>query len=162
MGQPTVPAIEFEPAEQADGELLADVRVEAMRESLERIGRFDPIRARERFLSNFTPALTRHVIIDGASRVRVGFVVIRPHDDHLLLEHLYFRRPFQGRGFGTAVLNRVFADADRQSMDVRVGALKDSDANRFYVRQGFVLVEQSEWDLHYVRRHRGGSRRQIG
>lgn len=30
-----------------------------MRESLERIGRFDPPRARERFLSGFVPELTR-------------------------------------------------------------------------------------------------------
>jgi GNAT superfamily N-acetyltransferase len=161
MGQPTVPAIQFEPAEEADGELLADVRVEAMRESLERVGRFDPIRARERFLSNFTPALTRHIVADGAGRARAGFVVIRPHGDHLLLEHLYFRQRYQGQGFGTAVLKQVFVDADRQSMDVRVGALRDSDANRFYARHGFVLVEQSEWDLYYVRRHRDGSEGRI-
>jgi len=161
MGQPTVPAIQFEPAEEADGELLADVRVEAMRESLEHVGRFDPIRARERFLSNFTPALTRHIVADGAGRARAGFVVIRPHGDHLLLEHLYFRQRYQGQGFGTAVLKQVFVDADRQSMDVRVGALRDSDANRFYARHGFVLVEQSEWDLYYVRRHRDGSESRI-
>jgi len=43
-----------------------------------------------------------------------------------------------------------------------MGALKDSDANRFYARRGFVLVEQSEWDLYYVRRHRGGPQRHIG
>ncbi len=128
-----------------------------MRESLERIGRFDPTRARERFLSKFTPALTRHIVGDTTGRARLGFVVIRPQGDHLLLEHLYLRQRYQGRGFGTAVLNRVFVDADRQSMDVRVGALKDSDANRFYARHGFVLVEQSEWDLYYVRKHRGGS-----
>lgn len=123
-----------------------------MRESLERIGRFDPVRARERFLSTFTPALTRHVVAIGAGRARAGFVVVRPQDGHLLLEHLYFRQRFQSQGYGTAVLNQVFVDADRQSMDVRVGALKDSDANRFYARHGFVLVEQSEWDLYYVRR----------
>ena len=152
-----MPAIAFEPAEEADGEPLADVRVEAMRESLERAGRFDLTRARERFLSNFAPALTRHIVVDGAARARVGFVVVRPHGDHLLLEHLYFRQRYQGQGFGTAVLKQVFADADRQSMDVRVGALRASDANRFYERHGFILVEQSEWDLYYVRRHRDGS-----
>jgi GNAT superfamily N-acetyltransferase len=77
------------------------------------------------------------------------------------LEHLYFRQRYQGQGFGTAVLKQVFVDADRQSMDVRVGALRDSDANRFYARHGFVLVEQSEWDLYYVRRHRDGSEGRI-
>ena len=36
-----------------------------MRESLEALGRFDPIRARERFLSGFDPALTKKAMIDG-------------------------------------------------------------------------------------------------
>lgn len=152
-----MPVIALEPAEEEDGESLADIRVEAMRESLERVGRFDPIRARERFLSNFAPEFTRHVVAVDADRARVGFVVVRPNGDHLLLEHLYFRQRFQGQGFGTGVLKQVFADADRQSMDVRVGALRASDANRFYERHGFVLLEQSNWDLYYVRRHRAGS-----
>jgi hypothetical protein len=34
---------------------------------------------------------------------------------------------------------------------VRVGALRGSDSNRFYVEHGFVLIEQSELDNTYVR-----------
>jgi hypothetical protein len=41
-----MPNIDFEPAIESDGETLADLRVVAMRESLERVGRFDSIRAR--------------------------------------------------------------------------------------------------------------------
>ena len=43
----------FVAASLADGEALASLRVAAMRESLERIGRFDPQRARQRFLATF-------------------------------------------------------------------------------------------------------------
>ena len=119
-----------------------------MRESLERIGRFDPQRARDRFLSGFDPARTRHVLLDGQ---RVGFVVVRAQDDGLLLDHLYVAPHAQGRGVGAAVMAQVLADADARGLPVRVGALRGSDANRFYVRHGFALVEQGEWDNVYRR-----------
>ena len=142
--------VDFEDVIDSDADALADLRVAAMRDSLERVGRFDPIRARDRILSSFNPAFTRHIVVDGA---RVGFVVVRPVPDELLLDHLYIDPRYQGRGVGAAVLSRVFSEADLQCLDVRVGALKDSDANRFYARHGFEFVEQSDWDVYYVRRH---------
>lgn len=119
-----------------------------MRESLERIGRFDPQRARERFLASFDPALTRHVLADGE---RVGFVVVRPQDDGLLLDHLYIAPGAQGRGIGAAVMADVLAHADARRLPVRLGALRESAANGFYLRNGFELVEQGEWDNFYWR-----------
>jgi hypothetical protein len=38
-------------------------------------------------------------------------------------------------------------------MSLRVGVLRESDANRFYQRHGFELVDAGEWDNYYVRRH---------
>ena len=129
------------------------IRIAAMRESLERLGRFDPQRARERFLSAFEPALTRHVLVDGA---RVGFVVVRAQDDGLLLDHLYLLPQAQGGGVGAAVLADVFARADASRLPVRVGALRGSDANRFYRRHGFEPCDEGEWDIHYLRPARPG------
>ena len=40
---------------------------------------------------------------------------------------------------------------DAQHMPVSVTALKHSDANRLYLRQGFVLQAEGEWDLYYLR-----------
>ena len=37
-------------------------------------------------------------------------------------------------------------------------ALKHSDANRFYLRHGFVLKAEGEWDLYYLRPARGGTK----
>jgi GNAT superfamily N-acetyltransferase len=124
------------------------LRIEALRESLERIGRFDPARARERVRSGFSPAHTQHVVAGGA---RVGFVVTRAQGGYLLLDHLYIRPGQQGRGIGAAVLPAVFAQADSLGLPVKVGALRGSDANRFYVRYGFEPLEQGEFDNHYLR-----------
>jgi GNAT superfamily N-acetyltransferase len=141
--------VTLQKVETQDAEQLADLRVIAMRESLEQIGRFDATRARERFLSRFAAENTRHIL---HGKVKVGFVVVRPVDDELLLDHLYVLPEAQCRGIGAAVLAIVFDEADRQSMNVRVGALKDSASNRFYVRHGFCLVKRTEWDDYYLRR----------
>ena len=149
--------VEFRPAAPADAEALVDLRILAMRESLERIGRFDPLRARERFLSGFSPQHTRHILVAGE---RAGFVVVKPDREALLLDHLYIEPRFQNRGIGAAVLKTVFAEADAGEMPLKVGALRGSDSNRFYVRHGFALVQEDEWDNYYVRparRDRGGS-----
>jgi RimJ/RimL family protein N-acetyltransferase len=140
--------IAFEAARADDAQALAGLRLDAMRESLERIGRFDPVRARERFLSGFAPEFTQHIVAAGQ---RVGFVVVKPVDGGLLLDHLYIEPQFQRRGIGAAVLSRVFARADLQAKPLRVGALRGSASNRFYQRHGFEWVEAAEWDNYYVR-----------
>jgi len=140
--------LSFSPVSDDDFEDLLAIRIAAMKESLSRIGRFDPSRARERFKSGFSPENTRHVVVSGSC---AGFVTVKPFDDGLLLDHLYVLPSFQGHGIGALVLASIFkvADADRQQ--IRVGALKESDSNRFYERHGFKLVSEGEWDNYYVR-----------
>lgn len=121
----------------------------AMRESLEAIGRFDPQRARERFLASFTPADTQIIV---ANEARIGFIVIRQRPDHLLLDHFYLHPDYQGNGIGAQMLQALFARADAAGLPVRVGALKRSRSNDFYRRHGFTLVEAAEWDNYYVRK----------
>lgn len=139
--------IRFEPAAEGDAEALADLRVEAMRESLENVGRFDPVRARTRFLANYAAAHTRHIVWRGR---RVGVVVLRPERGSLVLDHLYLHPSVQGQGIGSAVLARVQAEAAAASRPLHVGALRDSRSNAFYLRHGFQPVAQGDWDNYYV------------
>ena len=141
--------MDFLPVDEADTEELVALRVAAMRDSLERIGRFDPQRARERFLASYMPQHTRHIMFE---HKRVGFVAVKPLGDELLLDHLYIDPKYQSLGIGTAVLQRVIAEADILACGIRVGALKGSGSNRFYIRNGFTLVEEAEWDNYYLRR----------
>jgi len=144
------------PACDDDFDALLSLRLAAMRESLQRLGRFDPQRARERLSRAFEPAHTRHILMGGE---RVGFLVLLPvpalNPDHLVLDHLYVAPQAQRLGVGSWVMAQVLEEADRLRLPVRVTALKLSDANGFYLRHGFVLQHESEWDLHYLRPARG-------
>ena len=140
--------IKLVPVEPSDAESLVQIRILAMKESLERIGRFDPQRARSRFLATFSPIHTRYIYADES---RAGFVTVKPDNAGLLLDHLYITPERQKIGIGALVLKVVFAEADKRGVPIRVGALKGSDSNRFYLRHGFTRVEEGEWDIYYVR-----------
>jgi GNAT superfamily N-acetyltransferase len=140
--------LSFVTATAADLKALVAIRVEAMRESLELIGRFDPERARERFSRGFVPECTQFVLVNGT---RAGFVVVKPQDGELLLDHLYLKPSFQGQGLGTEILAKIFARADVTGAPIRLGALRQSASNRFYLRHGFTKVTEGEWDIYYVR-----------
>ena len=129
-----------------DVDALVALRIEAMRESLERIGRFDPVRVRERFLRGFEPSATRHIVLNDE---RVGFVVVKDQSEHLLLNHLYIHPDFQSRGVGAFVLREVCREAAQCRLPIRVGALRESASNRFYLRHGFVPVAEEEFDIYY-------------
>ncbi len=139
-------------ATEDDFEALLALRILAMRPSLERLGRFDPQRARERLRAGFDPAVTRIIVVDGC---QVGFVAVKPLPDApaagLLLDHLYLHPDWQGRQLGAWVMRQVIAEAERAGLPLHVGALRGSDANRFYQRQGFVQSSKSEWDIYYIR-----------
>lgn len=141
-------ALRFTPASEADFEALLALRIDAMRESLERLGRFDPARARARLRSTFQPACTWTIEHHGT---RVGFYAVRPDGDGLRLDHLYLHPTAQRQGLGGQVLRRILQDADRRGLPVTVGALRGSDSNRFYRRHGFVQTGESEWDIEYRR-----------
>jgi hypothetical protein len=81
-----MPQVFLSQVSRSDGELLADLRVRAMKDSLEAVGRFDPIRAKNRFLDNFDPLFTHEILLNNE---RVGFVVLKEMDDHFYLDHLY-------------------------------------------------------------------------
>jgi GNAT superfamily N-acetyltransferase len=143
-----MPNVSYKEVSEADFEELAGIRVAAMRESLERLGRFDPARSRERLRSSFVPGSTQFIGVDGA---RVGFYATREMMDGLWLDHLYILPDWQGRGIGGVVLHSILAAADARGLAVRLGALKESASNRFYQRHGFVLEREDEWDCYYVR-----------
>lgn len=138
--------LQFVQAGEADAGRLADIRVEAMRPSLEAAGRFDETRARARFLSTFERRDTQLIYF---AEDLIGFTVIRNRSDHIYLDHLYFRPEHQGRGFGKEVVAMVQQRAADLALPVRLLALKTSPAGKFYERCGFRLSGSDEFDNHF-------------
>jgi len=134
----------------SDFDEMAAIRIEALRESLERLERFDPVRARDRLASGFAPEYMRHIVRNDE---RVGYITLRPGLGQvprtLQLDHLYIRPSYQSQGVGAWALDWAKAQATLQDCDITLSALKHSAANRFYLRHGFVQVGESEFDLDY-------------
>lgn len=137
--------------EGSEKEALAQLRIAAMRESLVAIGRFDPVRARRRFLDNFYHEGTRKLVIDGRL---VGFYALTYKIDHLYLDHLYIHPDFQGNGLGASILTSLIALAQARQVPIRLGALRGSRSNGFYLAHGFVQTGESEWDIYYEHQYR--------
>ncbi|MFD0482662.1 GNAT family N-acetyltransferase [Kineococcus sp. GCM10028916] len=135
-------------ARLADGPAIAELRVDVLRESLERVGRFDPTRARAYFLGSFAPEFTR--VLDGPEGI-VGSIAVRPSPEGTWIEHFYLARDLQGTGQGGAVLADVTAAADRTGTTLLLDVLVGSDARRLYERHGFVEDHTDGVDVIMVR-----------
>ncbi len=133
-------------AQLSDLEDLVALRIKAMQPSLEAVGRFDPDRARERFVNSFSAGNTFKVLID---RQLVGFYVVIEKTDHLWLDHLYIDPEFQGNSLGKRIIGTLKQQAKSKALPLRLGALKESRANAFYLQQGFVPIDRQEWDNIY-------------
>ncbi|WP_198084079.1 GNAT family N-acetyltransferase [Variovorax sp. E3] len=140
--------LSLQPVDSGDFEDMLALRIDAMRPSLERVGRFDAARSRERLSAGFVVPYMHHIVLDGDQRV--GFVTLKPEGtDALRLDHLYLRTGFQDRGIGEWVMQWAKAQARERQLDIKLTALVQSDANRFYLRHGFVLEGEEGVDLHY-------------
>lgn len=148
MGARRPPAFTLQGARADDFEALLALRLRAMQPSLTQIGRYDEQRARERLAAGFDPAHTQHIVVDGQ---RVGFLVLKHLSHALRLDHFYIDPPYQRGGIGSQVLRQVCAQADEELLPVELCALKGSDANRFYLRHGFVMTGDGDWDHDYLR-----------
>lgn len=117
-----------------------------MRPSLEALGRYDGSRVRRRFLDSFVPEETVKLVSVGEV---IGFYVVRDREDHIYLDHLYIDPKHQNKQLGKGVLERVIAYATSQGKPVKLGALRGSRANEFYLKHGFRKTHEDEFDIYY-------------
>ena len=119
-----------------------------MRPDLERLGRFDEQRVRQRFRDSFEPQHASVIVADGTF---AGSVALRPAEDAHWLEHFFIEPRFQGRGLGTAILRSLLEETDAKGIVVRLDVLQGSAAQRLYERFGFVVESQDSIDV-FMRR----------
>jgi len=142
--------MKIEPAQAQEGEVLAELRVLAMRQSLEALGRFDPDRARQRFLDKFEPESTWKISIDSEL---VGFYVVTEGPNFLNLDHLYIHPKHQSMKIGSKVLKEIVEAGQNQGKSIKLGALKGSRSNKFYMSHNFVKIDEGEYDNYYELKH---------
>lgn len=138
--------IAFVIAAREDSNLLADIRVEAMSPSLEAVGRFDPMRARNRFLDQFDPCATYKIV---RNDLVIGFFVLKDRKGCILLDHLYVVGAAQGQGIGRDVVAYAKSHSNEAALPLQLCALNGSKANDFYLENGFEVTRIDDLDTHY-------------
>ncbi|GAA1351111.1 GNAT family N-acetyltransferase [Streptomyces beijiangensis] len=139
---------ELRAAGTADVEAIAELRAVVMRPDLERLGRYDEERVRQRLRDGFSAAYTSVIETEGEF---AGCVTLRPERDGLVLEHFYLAPRLQGRGIGAGILGALLERADGDRVPVRLNVLRGSGARRLYERHGFVLESEDPVDVFMVR-----------
>ncbi|WP_051951347.1 GNAT family N-acetyltransferase [Actinacidiphila yeochonensis] len=132
----------------SDIEAIAELRAAVMRADLERLGRYDEHRVRQRLRDTFSMEYTSIIEADGEV---VGSITLRPADGRQWLEHFYLATHLQGRGLGSAVLRSVLARTDAEGATVGLDVLQGSAARRLYERHGFVVEDEDPVDVFMTR-----------
>jgi GNAT superfamily N-acetyltransferase len=132
----------LEPVSEADFEPLLAIRIEVMREHLERVFRYEPSRARRIFREHFAEPGLRRIMIGEELAGCVGF---RVGEAEIKIDSFYLARRHHNGGLGTAILKVLLDEADTLGLPVELDVLRGSPADRFYARHGFV--KQSEDDI---------------
>ena len=138
----------FGPISEADFEPLLVLRVEVMREHLERVSRFTPERSRGVFREHFDEPGIRLILVGNG---RAGCVGFRTDADGFKIDSFYLEQRLHNSGLGTAILHVLLAEADAAGKPVRLEVLTGSKADRFYLRHGFVKLRQDDIEAEYER-----------
>ncbi|ADB33429.1 GCN5-related N-acetyltransferase [Kribbella flavida DSM 17836] len=135
------------PVTPTDIDAIAELRATVMRPDLERLGRYDEDRVRQRVRDS----LSQHSSVIEINGALAGSITVRPVQDGQWLEHFYLAAQYQGRGLGSAVLQAILHESDAQGTTTRLNVLQGSPARRLYERHGFVLESEDPVDVYLVR-----------
>jgi GNAT superfamily N-acetyltransferase len=133
---------------EEDFEPLLALRIDVMREHLERVFRYEPERARRIFREHFDEPGMR-LILTGAEIA--GCVGFRIGSNEIKLDSFYLQRRHHNTGFGAAILKVLLAEADAKRLPIRLEVLTGSKADRFYLRHGFVKLKEDAIEGEYER-----------
>lgn len=100
------------------------------------------------FQQQWLPTEVRIITLDGSD---AGWLQSTRRDDGLFVAQLIVDGPFQRRGIGTVVMNRVIAEAARANLAVLLEVVKINPVLRLYERLGFHITGEDDRKFHMKR-----------
>ena len=133
------------PATEADRDFLYRLHVATIKEYVEPVWGWDDAFQEARFRQRFDPDECQVIAVD---REDVGVLQVERRETEVFLGNIRIAPGRQRRGLGTAVIQGVLAQAERDGLPVALQVLKVNPAKRLYKRLGFVVVQETP--THYV------------
>jgi ribosomal protein S18 acetylase RimI-like enzyme len=131
---------QLRPATDKDYDFFYRLQVAAMKEYVAQTYGWDDA-VQERYLSRkFAEREHQIIVVNGQD---VGVLEINQTEDEIALMNIQIMPEYQRQGLGTAVLQDVLADANRQGLPITLWVMKVNPARELYKRLGFGVVEET-------------------
>lgn len=95
----------------------------------------------EQCAAAWRPQDTRLVLQDDTL---VGWVRLEHHPDHDWLDLVVLHPTVQGRGLGTRLMRRLFAEAEQRQVPLWLSVYRVNEARRLYARLGMAELPRDE------------------
>lgn len=132
-------------SEASDVERIAELRAIVLYDDLNRLGRYDEVRVRQRLRDSFDPGHTWLIRTEESDFI--GCIAFKPKGEGFLLEHFYIHPDYQGRGAGRKLLQHFLNQKQVQGKTVTLNVLQGSPARRLYERFGFQVDSEDDVDV---------------
>jgi GNAT superfamily N-acetyltransferase len=139
--------ISFRPARPHDFDYCAKLYFAPMERTIQELN-LDMAAHAASFRQRWEPTQVKIITLDGND---IGWFQSTTQGDAFFLAQLFVDAPFQGRGIGTAVMNRIIGEAARAGQAVTLGVVKTNPALRLYERLGFKITHEDDRKF-YMRR----------
>jgi GNAT superfamily N-acetyltransferase len=141
------------PAQPADlADLLALVEKTLRKYVEQSLGPWDPLGAERSIAASLDQCDWQILSLDGA---RLGAIAVVRDEREMRLAELFLEPAFHGRGWGTALVQEVIAEASQRGLPLRLRVLRSNPARRLYARLGFEVEQSSPERLWMVVQPRG-------
>jgi ribosomal protein S18 acetylase RimI-like enzyme len=127
-------------ATRDDYEFLHDLHVSTMREYVARTWGWDEALQAQMFRGRFDPTKIEIIEWDGQS---VGMWLVTEDESEIHLRSIEIAPAYQGRGYGTSLINALLLRASVDRRTVRLEVLKVNPARMLYERLGFEPVGET-------------------
>jgi ribosomal protein S18 acetylase RimI-like enzyme len=133
--------MKFVQVDKTDQEALFHLHKQTLGPYVDQIYGWDDAEQEGFFDAKFDPPACKWIVVDG---VRVGVIKYQDNGDHLDIDRIEIYPKYQGKGHGSAAINRVLSEASRRDIHVDLQVFKINPAIRLYERLGFRRTGETE------------------
>ena len=139
--------IDLRPALDSDYDYCKLIYFEGMHAIIEALG-LDRAQQALGFRQQWVRNEVSIIWVDG---VRTGWLQRRDEPDAIFLGQLFVDGPFQRRGIGTAIMQRLIAEASHLRRTIQLNVVKINPALRLYQRLRFRTTHEDEFKFYMTR-----------
>lgn len=138
-------SIGYRPAIKNDIDFLYSLHVATMKEYVDRTWGWDDAFQESIYRRKYVPAEIQIILYDDKD---MGMLSVEEGEEDIFLRVIEIHPEYQGKGIGTAIIDKIISDGAQKMKPVRLRVLKVNPAKRLYERLGFSTVEQTS--THYM------------